>query len=104
MASPQWTFSLSLMGQFRLATPDGVRVDVASAKAMALIAMLAVAKDGERARSWLQDRLWGSRQRPQAQSSLRRELSSLRKCLNRGPTPVLICEHQRVSLDLPQFN
>jgi TolB-like protein/Tfp pilus assembly protein PilF len=103
MVSPQWTFSLSLMGQFRLATPDGVRVEIASTKAMALIAMLAVAKDGERSRVWLQDRLWGSRQRAQAQSSLRRELSSLRKCLNRGNVTTLVCEHQRVSLDLAQF-
>jgi TolB-like protein len=103
MASPQWTFSLGLMGQFRLATPDGVRVEIASTKAMAMIAMLAVAKDGERSRGWLQDRLWGSRQRAQAQSSLRRELSSLRKCLNRGPDPALVCGHQRVSLDLSQF-
>jgi TolB-like protein/Flp pilus assembly protein TadD len=103
MTSPQWTFSLNLMGQFRLATPDGVRIEIASTKAMALVAMLAVAKDGERARGWLQDRLWGSRQRPQAQSSLRRELSSLRKTLNRGPVEALICEHNRVALDLSQF-
>jgi len=103
MTSPQWTFSLSLMGQFRLATPDGVRIEIASTKAMALVAMLAVSKDGERSRGWLQDRLWGSRQRAQAQSSLRRELSSLRKCLNRGGEEALICEHHRVSLDLSQF-
>jgi TolB-like protein/Tfp pilus assembly protein PilF len=103
MTSPQWTFSLSLMGQFRLATPDGVRIEIASTKAMALVAMLAVSKDGERSRGWLQDRLWGSRQRAQAQSSLRRELSSLRKCLNRSKEEALICEHHRVALDLRQF-
>lgn len=103
MTSPQWTFSLGLMGTFRLATPDGVRIEIASSKGMALIAMLAVAKDGERPRAWLQDRLWGKRQRPQAQSSLRRELTNLRKALNKGPTPALVSEHNRVRLDLRQF-
>jgi TolB-like protein len=103
MASPQWTFSLNLMGQFRLATLDGVRIEIASTKGMALLAMLAVAKDGERSRSWLQDRLWGSRQRPQAQSSLRRELSSLRKCLNQPSAPILTGDHHRVCLDIERI-
>ncbi len=103
MAGRRWAFSLSLMGTFRLATPDGVRVEISSAKGMAMLAMLAVAKDGERARTWLQDRLWGSRQRAQAQNSLRRELSNLRKLLNQGDRPVLISEHNRVQLDLSQL-
>lgn len=103
MAARHWTFSLSLMGTFRLAEPDGVRVEISSAKGMAMIAMLAVAKNGERSRTWLQDRLWGSRQRTQAQNSLRRELSNLRKLLNQGDRPVLICEHNRVQLDLDQL-
>jgi TolB-like protein/tetratricopeptide (TPR) repeat protein len=103
MQSQQWVFSLSLMGPFRLSAPDGVRVEIPSTKGMALIAMLAVTKDGERSRGWLQDRLWGSRQRAQAQSSLRRELSILRKCLNKGPVPALVCEHHWVKLDLAQF-
>lgn len=103
MSCEQWAFSLSLMGTFRLATPDGLRVEIASTKGMALIAMLVVAKDGERSRAWLQDRLWGSRQRAQAQSSLRRELSNLRKHLNSGNTPVLVCQHNRVKLDLARL-
>ena len=103
MTGPQWTFALNLMGTFRLSTPDGVRVEIASTKGMAMVAMLALAKDGERARAWLQDRLWGSRQKEQAQSSLRRELSLLRKILNTGTTPVLETEFNRVKLDLAQF-
>ena len=69
-------FELDLMGPFRLRSPDGSRVNIPSKKAQALLAMLAVASNGERTRSWLQDGLWGSRQRAQAQQSLRRELAS----------------------------
>src|SRR5882757_8251629 len=64
-----------------------------------------MAAEGERTRAWLQDRLWGTRERAQAQSSLRRELSNLRKCLNRGSArPALVCEHHWVRLDLTQFD
>ena len=103
MTSAQWTFALNLMGTFRLSTPDGVRVEIVGTKGMAIVAMLALAKDGERTRIWLQDRLWGSRQKEQAQNSLRRELSLLRKILNTGATPVLETEFNRVKLDLAQL-
>lgn len=104
MARSQWAFALNLMGTFRLSTPDGVRLEIASTKGMAIIAMLALAKDGERTRTWLQDRLWGSRQKEQAQSSLRRELSLLRKILNVGLTPfALDTGFNRVKLDLALF-
>ncbi len=104
MRGPVRIFALNLLGSFRLSRPDGERIEITSMKGMALIAMLAMANDGERTRTWLQDRLWGSRQRPQAQSSLRRELSILRKCLNQLPEPVLICEHHWIKLDLRYFD
>lgn len=93
-------YTLHLLGSFRLSAPDGERIDIASKKGIALIAMLAMAQGGERTRGWLQDRLWGSRQRAQAQSSLRRELSVLRKQLNRGPDALLLCSNHWVKLDL----
>ena len=69
---------------------------------MALIAMVATGRGGERTRSWLQDRLWGSRQLPQAQASLRRELSNLRRALAAvapdGAQP-LHSDHSRVWID-----
>ena len=83
MAGPR-VFTLNLLEAFRLTSPEGARIDIVSKKGMALLAMLAMAGDGERTRAWLQDRLWGTRERAQAQSSLRRELSNLRKCLNLG--------------------
>ena len=52
-ASPGYT--LKLLGAFRLTDPQGRQVEVPSRKGMALVAMLAMADDGERARAWLQD-------------------------------------------------
>jgi TolB-like protein/Flp pilus assembly protein TadD len=98
-------FTLNLLESFRLTSPEGARLDIVSKKGMALLAMLAMASEGERTRAWLQDRLWGTRERTQAQSSLRRELSNLRKCLNGAATPpALVCEHHWVRLDLAQFD
>lgn len=93
-------FALNLMGSFRLLGPGGERIDIASRKGMAMVAMLALAEGGERTRGWLQEKLWGQRDRPQAQGSLRRELTHLRDHLNVGLKPLLICERQRVMLDL----
>ena len=100
----QSRYSLNLMGSFRLIGPDGERIDIASRKGMAMIAMLALADDGERTRGWLQEKLWGQRDRPQAQGSLRRELTLLREHLNIAERPALICERQWVRLDLTQFD
>ncbi|HEY0437381.1 MAG TPA: hypothetical protein VGC92_12110 [Phenylobacterium sp.] len=93
-------FTLSLLGPFRLIAPGGERIEVASRKGKALIAMLAMANEGERARRWLQEKLWGAREPAQAASSLRRELSDLRGLLNRGAAPLLITGNDRARLDL----
>lgn len=45
---------------------------------MAMLAMLALSRSGQRSRIWLQDRLWGTRDREQASASLRREVHNLR--------------------------
>jgi TolB-like protein/tetratricopeptide (TPR) repeat protein len=94
------THQLTLLGPFGLFQPNGGRIEIPSKKGMALVALLAMARDGMRARSWLQDMLWGSRAPEQASASLRRELSALRRLLNAGPDPLLICEHGRVVLAL----
>lgn len=91
---------LSLLGPFRLEGRDGGRIDISSKRGQALLAMLATSGAGERTRAWLQDKLWGSRGAEQAQASLRRELSNLRKIVNEALGPVLHADHQRVWLDL----
>lgn len=94
-------FRLRLLGSFGLFSPDGRRVPIASRKGMALIAQVALAKGGERSRTWLQDQLWGSRLPDQARASLRRELSNLRIAINPPHGPTLIDgDSMRVRIDL----
>lgn len=96
---------LRLVGPFRLTGPDGARIEISSRKGRALLAMLAMAPDGERTRGWLQDRLWGSRPAVQAQASLRRELANLRLTLNLpGKSSLLSADYQRAWLDLAQLD
>jgi TolB-like protein len=92
-------FTLGLCGPFRLLKPTGERIEIPSRKGVAVVAMLAMARDGERTRGWLQDKLWGTRQQPEARGSLRRELSNLRRLLNRD-TELLVCRRDRVRLSL----
>src|SRR3546814_11877900 len=71
-------FRLDLIGSFRLVGPDGARILIPSKRSCILLAMLATSRSGERSRRWLQERLWGSRERTNSQASLRRELSNPR--------------------------
>lgn len=97
-------YRLRLVGPFRLSGPDGVRIEISSRKGRALIAMLAMAPDGERTRGWLQDRLWGSRPATQAQASLRRELANLRLAVNGDSAlPLLNADYQRAWIDLARL-
>lgn len=91
-------FTLKLLGPFRLSSSDGVPIEIPSRKGAALVAMLAMAGDGERTRRWLQDRLWGSRGPVEAAGSLRRELSTLRRIVNRESGSLLIAERDRIRL------
>jgi len=91
---------LGLLGVFRLSEPDGTRIDIPSRKGVALVALLATAADGVRTRGWLQDKLWGARGPVQGRASLRRELSNLRILFKNRNAELLVCEHDRVSLDL----
>jgi len=91
-------FTLGLLGPFRLQKAGGERIEIPSRKGIALIAMLAMADEGERTRGWLQDKLWGQRGQAEGRGSLRRELSNLRKLLNEEATPLLMFERDRVRL------
>ena len=93
-------FALRLHGSFRLEGPGGQRLAVSSKRGQALLAMLATSGAGERTRAWLQDRLWGSRAPDQAQASLRREISNLRKAVNPPGHELLQADYNRVWLDL----
>lgn len=98
-------FQLSLIGVFNLRDANGQRVEISSRKARALLALLALAHDGERNREWLQEMLWGSRALTQAQTSLRRELSNLRALFGNGGNgdPPFTANAQRIGLVLQHF-
>lgn len=92
-------YRLDLVGPFGLFAPDGRRIEISSRKAMALIAVVVSSAGGVRTRRKLESMLWGSRLAKQAQDSLRRELSNLRKVLAaHGAEDLLICETKRVAI------
>ena len=94
-------FRLSLLGPVSLADAAGRRVDIRSKKGAALLALTAMAPNGERSRTWLQELLWGTRNPQQAQGSLRRELSNLTKLLRAHDADAIIgVERHRVYLRL----
>lgn len=94
-------YQMRLMGPFHLLDSGGSRIDIRSKRSTALLALLAMAPDGIRTRSWLQAMLWGSRALPQAQASLRRELANLAILLDAsGAGSLLVRERSRVALNL----
>lgn len=100
MISEAGRYQLRLLGPFGLFAPDGRRVPISSKKGMALVALLATARDGTRSRGWLQDVLWGSRAPAQAGASLRRELSNLRPLMSGSGASLIGADQQRIWLDL----
>lgn len=90
------TFQLCLLGSFRLVAPNGSRIPITGKRSRVLLAMLASSRSGERSRRWLQERLWGSRERSNSQASLRRELSNLRPLAG----DLLIVDRDTVALNL----
>lgn len=71
------TAAMRLLGPFQIVTPAGEPLRIPSKRAIALLALLAMTDHGTHARTWLQSMLWPNRAAPQAQASLRRELSNL---------------------------
>jgi TolB-like protein len=98
-------YRINLVGPFGLFAPDGHRIDVSSQKAIALIAIVVVSSGGVRARRKLEAMLWGTRSAKQAQDSLRREISNLRKLLaEHGASELLISETKRVALAIDRID
>ena len=88
-----------LNGRFRIAASSGEPVEIRSAKARALIALLACSEDGWRERHWIQSILWSDRASEQAAGSLRQTLRQLRVTL-KNTGIALISDRASVSLDL----
>ncbi|MEM7614207.1 MAG: tetratricopeptide repeat protein [Pseudomonadota bacterium] len=95
-------FTLRLAGTFALTDADGRPVAVASQRAQALLAVLALEPGHRMTRSRLATLLWGDRAEEQARASLRQELSALRRTLQ--PTcEVLTSDRISVGLEVASF-
>jgi TolB-like protein/Flp pilus assembly protein TadD len=96
--------AIGVHGPFRMFAADGARIELASRKGMALIAMLVLLPRQEHNRDWLRRQLWGSRDEEQGQASLRKELSRLRKELDVVAPGLLRAEGRRVWLDPAKYD
>ena len=96
----QRPYRLRLRGTFGLTAPDGRRLEIGSKKTIALLALLATATGGERWRSWIQEKLWGTLEPQSAQAALRRELHRLRKLTDHYGVSLLYSDFRIVRLDL----
>jgi len=93
---------LGLYGRFTLVDADGVSRAPKSAKAQALVAMIATSETGSRGRLWLQKKLWSTSDRDRASVSLRQALSEVRRAL--GPVRDLLeADRRSVCLDMSQI-
>lgn len=93
---------LKLYGRFRFETEEGLDVTPKSAKAQALIALVATSDGGSRGRLWLQKRLWPNSPPDRASVSLRQCLSEIRRAL--GPSRDLLhADRRSVSLPLDEI-
>lgn len=79
MVAAQRTLNLTLHGLFSIQGHDGIDITPRSAKAQALIALLATSKNFKRSRVWLQDKLWSDRPREQGSASMRQAVSEIRR-------------------------
>lgn len=70
-----------LLGPFQIIGPDGRDLTPRRHKANALLALVASAERGQRARSWLCSRLWSDRSQEQSLGSLRQSLTDVRRAL-----------------------
>jgi TolB-like protein/DNA-binding SARP family transcriptional activator len=76
-----FVLELRLVGRMRLLRADGVEITPKGRKAQGLLALLGVAPELRRHRSWLQDKLWSERPPEQGAASLRQELAGIRRAL-----------------------
>ena len=89
---------LELIGPFRLSKHDGTVISITSKRSKAIIAILAMSKNMEKTRVWLQNALWCERSKSQSQASLRRELSNLKAALSNLAPDLLWANKEMVGI------
>lgn len=95
---------ISLFGSFHMEGPKGENLTPRGQKARALLALIALAKRGQRSRVWLCSKLWSDRATEQAYASLRQALTEIRKALGAYSASVLLTDQFNVSIDLNQVS
>lgn len=89
---------ICLLGHPQVINPSGEVIDIRSKKGIAMLAMLATARQTERSRTWLQEKLWGTRDSAQVKASLRRELANLKKAFGKY-SDCIIANNRSIKLD-----
>jgi hypothetical protein len=89
---------VQLAGAFAIQGRTGEDCTPRGRKACAIMAMLALAPDGKRARAWLQDKLWSTRAPEQGAASLRQSIHELRAALG-NDRDMIVADKFALSLD-----
>lgn len=89
---------IQVVGSFAVHGPAGEDCTPRGRKACAIIAMLALAPESKRSRSWLQDKLWSTRAPEQGAASLRQSIHEARLALGEEKD-LLIADKFSLSLD-----
>jgi len=95
---------MSLFGSFHLEGPLGENLTPRGQKARALLALVALAKRGERSRTWLCAKLWSDRPTEHAYASLRQALTEIRKALGIYSAAILRTDQFNISIDLSKVS
>ncbi|MDQ8732843.1 hypothetical protein [Bradyrhizobium sp. LHD-71] len=93
---------VQLVGAFAIQGSSGEDRTPRGRKACAIVAMLALAPEGKRARAWLQDKLWSKRAPEQGAASLRQSLHELRVTLG-ADRDLIVADKFNVSLDRTRY-
>jgi DNA-binding SARP family transcriptional activator/TolB-like protein len=91
---------IHLFGRCRVEDDQGRDITPRARKARALLAYLALARDGAATRERLAGLLWGSRPDDQARASLRQTLKELRECMQPDTSHVITVDRTTVHLHL----
>jgi DNA-binding SARP family transcriptional activator len=90
--------TLALLGRFRATAGSGAAVPIASKKARALLAYLALRPRQPQTRDHVASMLWAGVSRVQARQNLRQTLLALRRVLSRTRPPALVVDGATVAL------
>ena len=102
--APANGLTFELLGGFRVFGPDGAPLQFPSTKDEALLASLALSREGARSRDALTGLLWSTRAEEQARASLRQSLWSIKKSLGPGADAALVVDRRTVALRASAFD